>query len=124
MSTELRIKLQHIGMEPGIIRKHEQRIKRRIAHIKNKQSNQDVAPSYAELHRLQHHRRWDVRNAARATHLALGYIRGKPYSEMEDPNLTNTFKRDAYIVSPMMKMIRRYGDDDVSSKMVHEWFET
>lgn len=120
MSTELRIKLAHIGMEPAIIRKHEKRIKARIAHIKAKGGN-DTQTSYSELHKLQHHRRWDVRNAARATHLACGFIKGIPYSAMESK--TDVGKRRLYIAPAVVKMVRKYHDPEFTKEQLDDWFQ-
>lgn len=125
--TELCIKLAHIGMEPSIIRKHEKRIKNRIQYLKDKQSNDGVDTSYNELHRLQHHRRWVVRNEARATHLALGFLSGKSYKAMEHKTCVHV--RRCYIKPKMIKMIMKYGYSDGTtweevSDLLHWWFKT
>lgn len=107
--TELRIKLAHIGMEPNVIRKHERRIKARIARAKARGVN-DHSTSYLELHKINHHRRWVVRNEARATHLACAFIRGTPYSSVELK--CEIGKRDRYISSKVLGMVSRYADDE------------
>jgi len=124
--TELRIKLAHIGMEPSIIRKHEKRIKNRIQYLKDKQANVGVETSYSELHRLQHHRRWIVRNEARATHLALGFLSNKSYKAME--NKTCVHVRRCYIQPKVVAMLIKYNYTDSTkeyvTKLVIEWYET
>lgn len=125
--TGLCIKLAHIGMEPSIIRKHEKRIKNRIQYLKDKQSNDGVDTSYFELHRLQHHRRWIVRNEERATHLALGFLSGKSYKAMEHKTCVHV--RRCYIVPKMMAMIRKYEYSDGTTRaevtdLINEWFKT
>lgn len=121
MSTELQIKLAHIGMEPAIIRKHEKRIKRRIARLKAKGAN-DLTADYRKLHNLQSHRRWEVRNAARATHLALGYLKGVSYKAMEQKTCER--KRDLYIVPDVVRMIRKYGvEPGFDREKLQEWFD-
>ena len=126
--TELRIKLAHIGMEPSIIRKHERRIKNRIQYWKDKRLNNDdeVILSYSELHSLQHHRRWDVRNEARATHLALGFLSGKSYKVMENKACIHV--RRCYIQPKIVEMVLKYGHTTFSreeiTEQVKDWFKT
>jgi len=106
MSIELRIKLAHLGMEPALIRKHEVRIKKKLEYLKNKNTNIDVNSLIQQRQRLNHHRRWTVRNAARATHLAIGFLNERAYFSME--RNTEVGKRDKHIVPEVVRMVNKY----------------
>ena len=67
--TKLKIKLKHIGTEPAIIRLEE---KKALKHR-----------NYSAHKSFYLHRTNNVRDEARATNLAYGYIRGKTYAEVE-----------------------------------------
>ena len=110
MSVELRIKLQHIGMEPSIIKKHEKRIKRKLEYLKNSQSNSDPSGFEKTRRKLIHHRRWDVRNEIRATGLALAFIRGTDYNVLEQ-KVKEFYKRKYYIIPKVVRMIKKYHPD-------------
>jgi len=122
MSTELRIKLAHIGMEPAIIKIHEQRIKNKLAYLKRKSSNVDTSNLFAERQRLIQHRRWNVRNDARSTHLALGFLTGMPYESLEIN--CEVGKRNRHIYPKVCEMVFKYGPDETKStvaRKVADW---
>lgn len=106
MSVELRIKLAHIGMEPAIIRKHERRIKKRLQYHRDTLSNRDPCGDEALRHSLIQHRRWNVRNEARATHLACAFIKETPYRDCEET--CDVGKRVKHIDHRTINMIRKY----------------
>ena len=69
MKTYLRIKGLSLAAEARIIKKIEQ----------NRRTNKDLRAA------LHHHRTVDVRNEARATNLARGFIRGLAHHHIEQP---------------------------------------
>lgn len=117
MSIELKIKAKHLALEPAIIRKEEYKLLNQIKHLKKYHQVNDnysdiVYPVHSKWSSLQYHRKWDVRNEARATHLARAYIKGIPYKDVElkckDPI---TFK---YRILPrVLDMIAKYGDKKI-----------
>ena len=119
MSIELKIKSKHLALEPAIIRKEEQKLSKQIKHYKayHQISGDGCTWSYSKHHpdlynmclkrgSLNSHRRWDVRNEARATYLARAYLKGMPYKTVE-PN------SDGKLWSPVMdsliRMVMKYG---------------
>ena len=77
---ELRVKVRSLAEEARIIRHEERRAlgKERWASRHGKSSDGTYA-------RLRGHRVHVVRPEARATQLAVAYLRGKPYAEVEGP---------------------------------------
>ena len=119
MSIELKIKSKHLALEPAIIRKEEQKLNKRI---KNYKSYHQIAGdgctwAYSKHHPdlynlcLKHgslisHRKWDVRNEARATYLARAYIKGMPYKVVE---ANNDGKLLAPVMNSLIRMVMKYG---------------
>ena len=95
MSIELKIKSKHLALEPAIIRKEEDKVKKQIKHYKmyHQISADGTFASYKEhpeltdlwlrYGNLVSHRKWEVRNEARATYLARAFIKGVPYNVVE-----------------------------------------
>ena len=65
--VKLKIKVKHLATEPAIIRHEEKKLK---------------GFSRADL---QYHRIWDVRNEARATQLAIAFMKGKDIRNKYSP---------------------------------------
>lgn len=76
----LRVKLKTLAAESRIIRKEEQKAKRRA---RNSSVPEMRAAYYQAYRHFRDHRRGVVRRAARHTLLALGFLRGKTYAELE-----------------------------------------
>lgn len=96
--AHLRVKLKTLADESRNIRNEELKIirRRRKLHSEAKYDEDEVIRLKAHTALTKHqyedeirlsdlckHRRVDVRSAARATHLAYGYLRGRPYVVME-----------------------------------------
>lgn len=117
MSVELKIKSKHLALEPAIIRKEEQKLLKQIRSYKeyhqvtinefyvNYKEHPDLNNIQSKYARLVSHRRWDVRNEARATYLARAYIKGVPYKVLERNN-------DGKLIKPVMdslvRMVMKY----------------
>lgn len=121
MCIELKIKAKHLALEPSIIKREEEKLRKQMKH------NRDGDVSYWTLERkrdsLCNHRRWNVRNEYRATELARAYLAGKPYSYVEKKrNEDGMFQ--LYIVPRIVAMVARYGTGDqrnVDRKIIQAW---
>lgn len=126
MSIKLKIKAKSLAEEAKIIRKEERKLKGQISWLKIQQefanSRKDREDKlYSDYFDLHQHRTWDVRNEARATHLARGYLAGRKYSELEfqsDLSFVNW-----YISPKAVTMIKKYGDPDFTRDQFKEWTE-
>lgn len=136
MSIELKIKSKHLALEPAIIRKEEQKLSKKIKHYQMKHqinlhgvdAHFEMQRVYPDLYKLwfKHsnlisHRKWDVRNEARATFLARAYIKGVPYKVVE-PNVRDALW--APVMDSLIRMVMKYGsvryrpDYDESRKVI------
>jgi hypothetical protein len=105
MSIKLKIKSKHLALEAGVIRFEERKLKRQIEWLKTHQ--QDEAKVRAMWESLNSHRRFEVRNEARATYLARAYIEGRKYETVEIERKDNgTFY--SYIMPRVVSMVIRY----------------
>ena len=127
MSIELKIKAKHLALEPAIIKHEEEKLKRRIKHHRSDDNISAISLTW-KLHSLTNHRKMDVRNESRATHLARTYIAGKPYSYAESKTRRTEWSHEAFFISVIIPrivaMVQRYGDRDqrkVDSKTILEW---
>ena len=122
MSVELKIKAKHLALEPAIIRKEEQKLKKQFNWFKQKHQITDVSlsniydkhPELYKLHSkrysLELHRKTVVRNASRATHLARAYIAGMPYSRVEKKRKDeNELVFNNSILLEVFRMVAKYG---------------
>lgn len=120
MSVELKIKVKHLALEPAIIRKEERKIKKRIEHYKQYhqlsqhvgmwstyKSHPDLYKLYDKYGSLMSHRRWDVRNESRATHLARAYIKGVPYKVVETKTKESI---PGDVLVSLIRMVMKYGN--------------
>ena len=105
MSIKLKIKSKHLALEAGVIRFEEQKLKRQIEWLKTHQK--DEATFRSEWESLNSHRRFDVRNEARATYLARGYIEGRKYETIEN-NLKDLGTFNSYILPRVVSMVIKY----------------
>jgi hypothetical protein len=119
MCIELKIKSKHLALEPSIIRSEEEKLKKQMKYHRS----DDKESSFTlerKLNNLVNHRKWNVRNEARATHLARAYIAGKAYASVEKSRNDEGLFRN-YIVIRIVAMVQRYGDRKVTSDMIREW---
>lgn len=96
----LKVKLKSLAEEARIIRKEENKAKKEARRVG------DVRVNWSMLREeLHNHRVVIVREAARHTHLAYGFLRGRAYQQMEakckTPPLWDSIK----------KMVLKYGGD-------------
>lgn len=124
MSMELKIKSKHLALEPQIIRCEEDKLKSQIKYH-NKLGNVGLAFALnTKLESLSAHRRWNVRNEARATELARAYLKGKPYISVEKRSKCNDDMFKLYIVPRVVAMVTKYGKGDqrrIDRKTIIDW---
>lgn len=122
MSVELKIKSKSLAAEASIIRSEENKILNRIEDLSDLQKPVDrLQEKYVSL---RTHRVSNVRNEARATFLARGYIKGYPYAAVEASGRTKQgealFK--FHIVPRVVAMVNKYKPSLVVTKdMIMEW---
>lgn len=104
MSIELKIKAKHLALEPAIIRKEEKKL---LEQIRSSKCN-DTAEAFRKYESLVNHRKWNVRNEARATHLVRAYINGRPYSSVEHKVHDKSVLK-CYILPRIVAMVAKYG---------------
>ena len=119
MSVYLKIKSKHLALEPAIIRKEEDKVKKQIKHYKMyHQLSADGTFAYYKEHpelsnlwikygSLVSHRRWNVRNEARATYLARAYCKHMPYKFVE-ANVKE--KLPGPVMDSLIRMVMKYGN--------------
>lgn len=120
MSIELKIKSKHLALEPGIIRAEERKLETQITKLLD--STYWKSLSDPELKReagmrcnrwsitlgsLARHRKWNVRNEARATYLARAFIKGTPYRVVEQ-KVHNVDEFTVYILPRIITMVEKY----------------
>jgi hypothetical protein len=111
MSIELKIKYKHLALEPAIIRKEEQKIKKQMRSA----YCADTAKAYNQYFSLYHHRVTVVRYEARATHLARSYLAGTPYEKVEKKiHDHSTFVN--VIMPRVYSMVAKYGPKKLQKK--------
>lgn len=119
MCIELKIKQKHLAVEPAIIKHEERKLRDRISI--NMISDRPYLGLQDKLFSLVNHRRCDVRNEARATHLARGYLRGLEYKTIEPvrrPEKEYTFT--VAIVPRILAMVNKYGVSPMHKKATKE----
>ena len=105
MSIKLKIKSKHLALEAGVIRFEEQKLKRQIEWLKTHQK--DEATFRSEWESLNSHRRFEVRNEARATYLARAHIEGRKYETVEH-EIKDLGTFNSYIMPRVVSMVIRY----------------
>ena len=122
MCIELKIKAKHLALEPSIIRHEENKLKHQIKHHRSDDQTSSISLGW-KLDSLVRHRKMDVRNESRATHLARTFLAGKPYARAElKRNDDNFFK--LYIVPRVVAMVTKYGTGaqrSVDKKAIIDW---
>jgi hypothetical protein len=121
MCVELKIKAKHLALEPQIIKLEERKILKRIKDIPA--LNSKLITKYETL---RQHRLWDVRNEARATHLARGYIAGKLYSKMEagSKDKAGTVHLHLHIVPRILAMVQKYKNRKTTKEDIESWLKS
>lgn len=108
MSIELKIKAKHLALEPAIIRREENRLKEQITW--RKKNGADFSDLEGKRNCLNHHRRWNVCNEARATHLTRMYLAGKPYKLSEPSRRADReWVFQNHILPRIVAMANKYG---------------
>jgi len=124
MSIELKIKSKHLSEEAKIIRHEEHKLKKQVRYNVKKHhesgANGDYEywkdPKHQKRSSLTNHRRWDVRNEARATYLARAYIAGKSYKSVEN-KCNDIFTLYHYILPRITRMVIKYGRLDLKLEL-------
>ena len=107
MSIKLKIKSKHLALEAGVIRFEEQKLKRQIEWLKQHQKNETETSIMGTWNSLNSHRRFEVRNEARATYLARGYIEGRKYNTIEH-EIKDLGTFNSYILPRVVSMVIKY----------------
>lgn len=130
MSIELKIKQKHLALEPGIIKFEEKKLLKQIKYIRDNSayisdSEKKILNLEFKFGDLVSHRRWNVRNESRATHLARAYIAGKLYTKVETKRKEqNEYCFTTDIIPRIVKMVIKYGTYEqrkVTKEQIMEW---
>jgi hypothetical protein len=122
MCIELKIKAKHLALEPSIIRNEEQKLIRRMKHHRSDDKTSTWSLEW-KLNSLTNHRKINVRNESRATHLARTYLAGKPYVQAEHKRIDDAYFVQ-YIAHRVVAMVMKYGDKEqrkTTKDMILEW---
>lgn len=133
---ELKIKALSLTAEARIIKRLERKLKRKypIATMDGynpKTDKQETIIHYGpspllnprraeQFFRIQGHRLKEVREEARATHLARAFLKGKPYHEVEQKAYEFPINKLKYKIEAM---VRKYawGDSRLVAQRFEEW---
>lgn len=108
----LKIKLKALAEEARIIRREEQRLRC------SPTLGEDIAAANtAERRSLYLHRVIAVREAARLTHLAYGFLRGRSYTAIEGHS---TYRAANW--AEVLRMVRKYGARDTTEEALRNWY--
>lgn len=119
MSIELKIKSKHLGLEARVIRHEENKLKKQIRWLRERQMPVDQK-LIDQLVSISQHRRWDVGNENRATFLARAFIEGRPYKSVEAHRKNESLF--VYVIVPRVaKMVMKYHDMKVDLKTIADW---
>lgn len=125
MSIELKIKAKHLALEPAIIRREEQKILKQFRwametyQVYYPEDHSVTANLLRKYNCLSEHRKWNVRNEARATNLARAYISGLPYTSVEQKRKPeNEYKFKTRIIPRVVAMVQKYGTLEQS---IEDW---
>ena len=114
----LKIKLKSLAAEARIIRTEEKRQRRYARHEKATAEHAQLADE------MYWHRTRELRTAARETHLAYGYLKGRTYRQIEprtvDPMATvSSYSKQTVIDWENVKrMVKYYGGTELSSDWI------
>jgi hypothetical protein len=120
MSIELKIKSKHLSLEAKVIKFEEAKLKRQMRWHREHDTLSDSL--VWKFNSIVNHRKHDVKNENRATFLARAFIKGVPYSKVENKRrLDNepTFKR--VIMPRVLALVNRYHNRNVTRTALDEW---
>lgn len=122
MKTHLRVKIRSLAEEARIIRHEERRALKSATWARTRQQPAELSAAEAEYDSLHHHRTVDVRQEARAALLAYGFLRGRPYREIEN---SGPLQAHHYVAGRVVGLVAKYGSAPKAdaSKAVAEWFK-
>lgn len=116
MANPLELKVQACSLAAAsrIIRRIEIRIKHKNQGVKSIRA----VDQHSRMHRKRTH---EIRSAARATHLARGFLRGLDYSEVE--NYTHCFPQ--LLQWDIFNMVKQYTKEDrrIVAQRFEEWWQ-
>lgn len=116
----LKVKVKSLAEEARIIRHEEHAAKRQYRWAKDQQGAEAI---YTEAHNtfwgLRQHRTYDVRNEARAAHIAYGYLRGLSYAVIETPDVPLNPK--SQIFYRVLVLINKYGGKGLKDADLETW---
>lgn len=130
MREYLKVKVKSLAAEARIIRKEENKAKASYRYLKNKQGcEEDYRKARATWEGLQHHRKVDVRQEARASQLAYAFIRNKAFKYVEastQPYVkysTFTYIKPElnWLSGRIAKMATKYGEKKVEAEDIKKW---
>ena len=104
--VKLKIKAKHLATEPAIIRHEERKV------------------TGMDRWDLQQHRKWDVRNEARATQLAIAFIKGKDINKIEPKRRDPSGYNHTIVLRRIIAMVKKYGDRNIPESVVRDWFNS
>ncbi len=131
MSIELKIKAKHLALEPAIIRREEQKLKKQFAWFKQKHqitendftqiflNHRELYNIHSKRYSLEHHRKTVVRNASRSTHLARAYIAGMSYDRVEKKREDELLFKHV-ILPEVFRMVAKYSAKPLQKKYNRE----
>ena len=117
MSIQLKIKFKSLSEEARIIKSEERKFKRVF-------KNEDQLEARREKARngflsIRGHRLRTVRREARATHLARAFIKGMPYTSVEQ-SFAKSNEPDVYRIA---EMVKKYMKDRDTGNRVYDYDE-
>lgn len=133
MLVYLKVKIKSLAAEAKIIRIEEHRFRPWTARMKRRLAKSNVQPSVAAIAGnreawlgLKDHRRFDVRNEARAAHLAYGFLRDMPYRRMEPKCHSMATQDRIQLWAKINRLVTRYGppeyrDPKEADKYIVAW---
>lgn len=131
MSIELKIKAKHLALEPAIIRREEQKLKKQFAWFKQKHqitendftqiylNHRELYNIHSKRYSLEHHRKTVVRNASRSTHLARAFIAGMSYDRVEKKREDELLFKHV-IIPEVFRMVAKYSAKPLQKKYNRE----
>lgn len=138
MCIELKIKAKHLAEEARIIKFEEEKLKKQIRFLVKRdgvelrktdpnvrfwwqQEFTELGKVDDKLNSLVVHRKWDLRNEVRATHLARTFLAGKSAKSVE--NKTTDLGILMYYVMPrVVKLVNKYGKLKLEKKDLSNWY--
>lgn len=103
----LKLKLKNLFDETRMIQDYEEKLKRSLERLAVDSAS--YVHNRALLNQMIEHRRTDIRDEVRATLLAYGYIRGLPYSSIEERRNPEPSYKLMNRVQRVYRMASKYG---------------